>query len=589
MLLTLASLLAFAPQGPGASTAPVVINEFSNDDASTDNLEFVELYNRSGAPVDISGWTLNGEEGTAASTANGVTTIPAGTILAPGAYYVVGQSAVPNVNLVISGALPNLVMENGADGVTLRDNLGNVIDGVAWGAKEWTAPIPAWFEGHGLWGQYIQYDVAGQLPQGLLTPQRLADGYDTNVNSVDFVNMQRTPGAQNGSFQNLPLSYVENFDAAAGTVVSSLNFTFLAPSTQDPAAVTIATNTVRAYPPSPQGGNLCRVQDTTGGGNVLQPNVVVGENFLAEVYVYVTGGNPALTVAGQGESWAFGVRGSSNSYGTATDVPGTFYAQTSLCGGSTNNAPGATGLAWMGFVNAAQTDIYLVDLNGGGASPFTVLAGPITATAGVNDGWQRLRLRVSGTSFVANFGGAFGVDDGQRFTGSCNQRNGLVYVQYRECVQTNANLAGLYVDRLEVYGAAASSVTYSGTGSPTSFGTPAIAVVGSPSVGNAALQINASNLFPNGISIVALEVGALLPGVPLPGAQPSLLLYANPGFTSAQFNTGAGTASFNFAIPPVNALIGTQLATQYFDLDFTLPFALPLGSSGGAQITIGNS
>jgi hypothetical protein len=164
-----------------------------------------------------------------------------------------------------------------------------------------------------------------------------------------------------------------------------------------------------------------------------------------------------------------------------------------------------------------------------------------------------------------------------------------VYVQYRECVQTNANLAGLYVDRLEVYGAAASSVTYSGTGSPTSFGTPAIAVVGSPSVGNAALQINGSNLFPFGISIVALDVGALLPGLPLPGAQPSLLLYANPTFTSAQFNSPTGTASFNFAIPPVNALIGTQLATQYFDLDFTLPFALPLGSSGGAQITIGNS
>jgi hypothetical protein len=60
MLLTLA-LLAFLPQGP--STAPVVINEFSYDDDGVDDYEYIELWNRTGAPVDISGWTLQGEEG----------------------------------------------------------------------------------------------------------------------------------------------------------------------------------------------------------------------------------------------------------------------------------------------------------------------------------------------------------------------------------------------------------------------------------------------------------------------------------------------------------------------------------------------
>jgi hypothetical protein len=591
MLLTLATVLAFAPQGPGTSTAPVVINEYSNDDSGTDNLEFVELYNRSGAPIDISGWTLNGEEGTAATAANGITTIPAGTILAAGAYYVVGQAAVPNVNTIVSGALPGLVLENTeSDGITLRDTTGAVIDSVVWSFKTWTAAVPAWLEGHGLWGQYILFDAAGFLPQGLMTPQRQVDGFDTNINSADFVLMGWTPGAANGSTQNLPLSFVENCDGATGSIVGNASHTFLGAQIFDPAAVTIATNTVRAYPASPQGGNIARIQDPTGGGNVVQPRVVLGSSFLAEVYVYVTGSNPALTVAGQGESWAFGVAGTTNSYATATDVPGNFFAQTSLCATTLNTASAATGLVWMAYVSQTDTKIYLVDANGGGtANPFTVLAGPIVATPGVNDGWQRLRLRVDNGSYVANFGGSYGVDDGQRFTGTCAVRTGAVYVQYRECVQTNANLAGMYIDRLEIYGAAASSVTYSGTGSPTSFGTPAIAVVGSPSVGNAGLLINASNLYPFGISIVALEVGALLPGLPLPGAQPSLLLYANPGFTAAQFNTGAGTASFNFAIPPINALIGTQLATQYFDLDFSLPYALPLGSSGGAQITIGNS
>ena len=599
MLLTLASVLAFAPQGPGTSTAPVVINEYSNDDSGTDNLEFVEIYNRSGAPVDISGWTLNGEEGTAASAANGVTTFAAGTILAPGQYLVVGQAAVPNVNVVVTGALPGIVLENTeSDGITLRDTTGAVIDAVVWSYKTWTAPVPAWLEGHGLWGQYILFDAAGFLPQGLMTPQRRVDGWDTNVNSADFVMMGWTPGAANGTTQNLPLSFVENCDGAVGSIVGNASHTFLGAQIFDPASVVIAqttavppVQTTRTYPASPQGGNIARIQDPTGGGNVLQPNVVLGSSFNAEVYVYVTGSNPALAaLAGQGESWAFGVAGTTNSYGTATDVPGNFFAQTSLCATTLNTAPTATGLAWMAYVSATETKIYLVDANGGGtAAPFTVLAGPITATPGVNDGWQRLRLRVDNGAFVANFGGTYGVDDGQRFTGTCTVRSGAVYVQYRECVSSNPNLAGMYVDRLEIYGAAASSVSYSGTGSPTSAGTPAITVTGTPSVGNAALSINGSNLFPFGISIVALDVGALLPGLPLPGAQPALLLYANPTVTSALFNSPTGTASYALPLPPANALIGTQVATQFFDLDFSLPFPLPLGSSRGAQITVGNS
>lgn len=599
MLLTLASVLAFAPQGPGTSTAPVVINEYSNDDSGTDNLDFVELYNRSGAPVDISGWTLNGEEGTAASAANGVTTIPAGTILAAGAYYVVGLAAVPNVNQIVTGSTPGLVLENtDADGVSLRDNTGAVIDSVLWGTKSWTATVPTWIEGHGLWGQYILYDIAGYLPQGLMTPQRQVSGFDTNVNSFDFVLMGWTPGAANGTTQSLPLSFVENCDGAVGSIVPNASHTFLGATIFDPAAVVIAqtsavppVQTNRAYPASPQGGNIARIQDPTGGGNVLQPNIVLGSSFNAEVYVYVTGSNPAIAaLAGQGESWAFGVAGTTNSYATATDVPGNYLAQTSLCTGTLNTAPGATGLAWMAYVSATDTKIYLVDANGGStANPFTVLAGPIVATPGVNDGWQRLRLRVDNGSYVANFGGSYGVDDGQRFTGTCTVRKGSVYVQYRECVSSNPNLAGMYIDRLEIYGATTSSVAYSGTGSPTSFGTPAIAVSGTPSVGNAALSINGSNLYPFGISIVALDIGALLPGIPLPGAQPSLLLYANPTVTTALFNSPTGTSSYALPLPPVNALIGTQVATQFFDLDFSLPYALPLGSSGGAQITIGNS
>jgi Lamin Tail Domain len=596
MLLTLASVLAFAPQGPGPSTAPVVINEYSNDDSGTDNLEFVEIYNRTASPVDISGWTLTGEEGTAATAANGVFTFPGAagsltTVINPGQYIVVGQTAVPNVTFIVSGALPSLVLENGADGVALRDSTGTVIDSLVYGYQSWTAAVPTWLEGHGLWGQYILFDAAGFLPQGLLTPQRYVDGYDSNVNSVDFVMMGWTPGAANGTSQNLPLSFAENCDGAVGTIMPNVSHSFLGAQIFDPTAVTIATSTVRSYPPSPQGGNLARIQDPTGGGNVVQPQVVLGSSFLAEVYVYVTGSNPALAaLAGQGESWAFGVAGTTNSYATATDVPGTYYAQASLCTGTLNNAPGTTGLAWMAFVSPTATNVYLVDLNGGGPAPFTVLAGPITATPGTNDGWQRLRLRVDNGNYVANFGGNYGVDDGQRFTGTTTVRTGAVYLQYRECVSSNPNLAGMYVDRLEIYGAVASNVLYAGTGSPTSAGTPVIAVNGGvPTVGNAALSVDGTSMFPFGVSLLSLDLGTLLPGVPVPGAQPALLLYANPTILATVFNSPAGTASYPLPLPPVNSLIGTVLSAQYFDFDFSLPFPLQVGSSGGAQITIGNS
>jgi Lamin Tail Domain len=593
MLLALATLASFAPQGPGPSLAPVVINEFSNDDAGTDNVEFVELWNRTAAPVDISGWTLNGEEGTNGQPANGTFTFPGApgsntTLINPGQYVVVGQVAVPNVSFIITGASPGLVLENtDSDGITLRDGAGNVIDSVVWAYARWTAPVPTWLEGTGLYGAYVWSDSSGQLPQGQLTAQRWVDGFDSNSNGADFLMLQFSPGAANGTTNTLPLAMVENFDGAAGTIANDISYSFVGPSIQDPAAVLVATGTTRVYPPSPQGGNLCRVQDPTGGGNVILPNLLVGSDFLVETYVYITGGNAGIG-AGQGESWAIGVRGSTSAFGAPFDVAGTYYAQANLCTGNGNQAPGATGLAWMGYVSATQTDIYLVDANDGGPNP-TVLAGPITATTGVNDGWQRLRLRVSGGNFIANFGGNYAVDNGQRFTGTVAPNVGTVYVQYRECVLTNSQIAGLYLDQLEVYGAVDTSVTFAGTPSPTSFGTPNIGIAGgNPDIGNANFALTSGGMIPGGVSIVALDLGVLLPGIPVPGAQPALLVYAAPTFTATVLNDLTGNASFAFPIPANNSLLGTVLAAQYFDVDPTLPFALPFGSSRGAQLAIGN-
>lgn len=594
MSFLLTTLTLLAPQGPGLSTAAVVINEFSHDDAGvTDDRDFVELFNRTTAPVDLSNWSLQGEEGSLGGVANGAFVFPVGTTIAPGQYLVIGNANVPNVTFVTTGTAPaEWLGENVAgsanlpDGMTLRDATGVVIDAVVWNYAVWTAGTPPWLEGSGLWGAMQLIDGSAQPPQGLLTPQRWFDGYDDNDNGHDFVAMQWTPGVANGSQNNLLPTVREDCDGAVG---SNLNFQFafsFVPATiQDPAAVTVATGAVRAFPPSPQGGNVARIQDPTGGGNMVAAEMLtLLNNFFLECWVHVPPGNPLL-LAGEGESWAVGVRGTTDSFGHPIDASGAYYTQTALC--STTRAPGATGVAWMAYVGATQTDIYLVDANNGGPG-VTVLAGPIVANATANSGWQRLRLRIDGTSLVANFGGTFGVDDGQRFTATVAPTRGAIWMQYRECIVANANMTGLLVDRLEMLVPATSTVTYSGVASPTNFGTPAIGTVGLPQVGNASFQITANGMVPVGISLLSIDLGVLLPGVPVPGAPATVLLYASPTFVAAVLNSAAGDASFAFPMPAVNTLIGTNLAAQWFDLDFTLPDALPLGSSRGCQLVLGN-
>src|SRR5688500_15296421 len=77
--------------------AAIVINEFLYDDlvgGATDDREFVELYNSGPDPVNIGDWTLTGSNLATGNT----TVIPTNTILQPGAFWVIGQTGVPNLN-----------------------------------------------------------------------------------------------------------------------------------------------------------------------------------------------------------------------------------------------------------------------------------------------------------------------------------------------------------------------------------------------------------------------------------------------------------------------------------------------------------
>lgn len=594
MLLTLMSLAAFAPQGPGPSLAPVVINEFSYDDVTgTDDKEFVELYNRTNAVVDLSGWTIQCVEGTLATTPPAINftfTFPSGIFINPGQYVVVGTALVPNLTPGITPPAANwLENSQDADGLLLSDSLSNPIDSVLWCFAKWTNPIPTYLEGSGLNGRTFAQDSATN--PNFWTMQRRIDGWDSNNNGADFVNLMWTPGGVNGTGNNLPLGAQILFDGApASTLTAEFSSSFTPPVVADPTLVSNSTTTTIAIPASPQGGNVGVLHDRTGGGNAHAYRSPVGEDFLVETWVYVFGGNAALPGT-EGESWAIGV-GTTDPYASPVDVPTTYYATTSACTGVGNREPGATGVAWMAYQTTTQTVIYLVDMNDGGPG-YTVLGGPIVATPGVNDGWQRLRIRVRGTDLVANFGGTYAVDDGTRFTATLPSRvAGQAYFQFRECVLANGNIKPLIVDRVEIYGTTSFGFVVAGTGSPSSNGIPTIASIGGdPIVGNLAWGCSSSNWAPFTAGGLVVTVGPVIPGgIQIPGAQPGALLYAPLPETLLfiAIADGVGNVAQPVGIPADNAFVGVQAALQFANLDPSIAFPLQFATSPGAQLTVGN-
>lgn len=108
-----------------AASAQIVITEimYNPPESGTDSLEYIELYNNSGAAVDVSGWNFS----------QGVEyTFPAGTIMQAGSYVTIAKSA--SVFQSVFGFAPVVWVTNGAltnspgEDIELRDANGAVID-----------------------------------------------------------------------------------------------------------------------------------------------------------------------------------------------------------------------------------------------------------------------------------------------------------------------------------------------------------------------------------------------------------------------------------------------------------------------------
>ena len=125
LILPLAFVLSAAAAGPG----DVIVNEIMQDPSavSDTNGEWFEVYNPTGSPIDIDGWTIK-DDGSDSHVINngGSLNIPAG------GYLVLGRNADSNTNGGVSVAYQysGFYLANGDDEVILEDTNGIEINRV---------------------------------------------------------------------------------------------------------------------------------------------------------------------------------------------------------------------------------------------------------------------------------------------------------------------------------------------------------------------------------------------------------------------------------------------------------------------------
>jgi len=160
------------------------VNEVQTGTTSSAADEFVELSNTGATAADIGGWRVayRSASGTSDTT---LATVPSGTLLAAGAFYLFGGSGYAGARAADQSFATGLAAAGGSVGV--RDASGSLSDSVGWGSaanplvEGSVAPAPP-----------------STAPPGSSIVRR-PDGHDTNDNSADFtVVVSASPRATNG-------------------------------------------------------------------------------------------------------------------------------------------------------------------------------------------------------------------------------------------------------------------------------------------------------------------------------------------------------------------------------------------------------
>ena len=194
-----------------------------NESSASNNDEFVEIYNPTGSPVDLSNWKID-YRSASGSTFNNKYIFPAGTVIQSHKFYLFGGGGVSNRDN--SSDVLLLGLGNTGGGVFLRNSSGTTIDLLGWGTA-----VSSNYEG----------SVATKPPQGTSLERKAnssstsatmgsggadefeGNGYDTDNNANDFVD-RTTPQPQNSGSPAEPV--INTGGNGTGTVSVSPNWVY---------------------------------------------------------------------------------------------------------------------------------------------------------------------------------------------------------------------------------------------------------------------------------------------------------------------------------------------------------------------------
>lgn len=280
----------FIPEPASADVADhVVINEISIDSVSgTGGTEddWVELYNPTDEPVDVSGWSV---QKTAGSGGSLVKVILSGTIPAQGYFLIVRNGSATNEDLKASADMlaatsfslsagnSVYLLNNNDDVISVSDE--NIVDLAGFGQTyfyEGVAPVPS-------------------IPEGK-SVARIPAGEDTDQNSVDFkvqdeptpTSAKATPSAENGIGGTVLLTVTSDATPIRNITANSAQVVF---------AVNTASNAQIKYGPTSSYGGATNLESVSA--NVSKTVNLSGLSCAATYHYAVYAENSAGTESDQ--------------------------------------------------------------------------------------------------------------------------------------------------------------------------------------------------------------------------------------------------------------------------------------------------
>jgi hypothetical protein len=180
----LAEITCITEEAPPVGEARLIVNEFSTGVTGALGNEFVEIANAGDAEADVGGFKLIYRSAAGTSDVT-LATIPAGTAIPAGGFYLLGGNAYAGSHADQSFSLG---LSSTAGGIGLRDTAGALVDSVGYGDGTANALVE---------GSPTAAPPITDTP-GSSAGRNRASG-DTNNNAADFsATGAPTPGASNG-------------------------------------------------------------------------------------------------------------------------------------------------------------------------------------------------------------------------------------------------------------------------------------------------------------------------------------------------------------------------------------------------------